>query len=86
MTTQEWKALIRMTSTSTNTFMGHYKGVPVELKSNSALTRVWLYCNHDNVVHPRSFKMDDALLPLYRDVFKKLYNTWYDVKVDNLPF
>ena len=86
MTTQEWKALIRMTSTSTNSFSGHYKGVPVEVSSNSTLTRVHVICNHDNIVPPMSFMMDSPILPLYRKVFKELYNTWYNIKVDNLPF
>ena len=86
MTTQEWKALIRMTSTSTNSFMGHYKGVPVELFANSTLTRIWVQCNHDNIVKPRTFVMDDDLPSLYRKVFRALYNTWYNIKVDNLPF
>ena len=88
MTTQEWKALIRMTMTSTsiNSFSGHYKGVPVEVSSNSTLTRVWVQCNHDNIVPPMTFKMGDELPSLYRDVFKKLYNTWYNIQMDNLPF
>ena len=86
MTTQEWKALIRMTSTSTNSFSGHYKGVPIEVSSNSTLTRVFVHCNHDNIVPPITFTMDDTLPSLYRDVFKKLYNTWHNMKVDNLPF
>ena len=86
MTTQEWKGLIRMISTATNSFMGHYKGVPIELFANSTLTRVWVHCNHDNIVPPKTFECDDELPPLYRDVFKKLYNTWHNVHIDNLPF
>ena len=66
--------------------MGHYKGVPFEVTSNSTLTRVYLYTDHDNIVTPRTFMMDDELPPLYRDVFKKLYNTWHNITVDNLPF
>ena len=86
MTTQEWKALIRMTMTSNNSFMGHYKGVPVELTSNSILTRVYIHSNHDNIVPPRTFMMDDELPSLYRKVFRALYDTWHAVTVDNLPF
>lgn len=86
MTIQEWKALIRMTSTSTNSFSGHYKGVPVELSSNSTLTRVWITTNHEDVVPPMTFMPDSPLGSLYRNVFKELYNTWYNIKVDNLPF
>ena len=66
--------------------MGHYKGVPVELFANSTLTRIWVQCNHDNIVKPRTFVMDDDLPSLYRKVFRALYNTWYNIKVDNLPF
>ena len=87
MTTREWSALIRMTtSTSTNSYLGHYKGVPIEVTSNSTLTRVHIHCNHDNIVKPRIFVKDDELPLLYRKVFKELYRVWYDVKVDNLPF
>ena len=86
MTTQEWKALIRMTSSSNNSFMGHYKGIPIEVTSNSTLTRVYIYTDHDNIVQPRTFMMDDTLPSLYRKVFRALYNTWYNIKVDNLPF
>ena len=86
MTTQEWKALIRMTMTSTNSYSGHYKGIPVEVSSNSTLTRVFVICNHENIVPMRSFTMNDKLPTLYRKVFKELYNTWYAVTVDNLPF
>jgi len=86
MTTQEWKALIRMTSTSNNSFMGHYKGVPIEISSNSTLSTLYVITNHEGVVPMRSFKMDTELPPLYRKVFKELYNTWYSIEVDNLPF
>jgi hypothetical protein len=86
MTTQEWKAVIRMTTTSNNSFMGHYKGVPIEVSTNSTLTRVYVICNHEDVVPMKSFKMDDKLPTLYRKVFRTLYNTWYAVTVDNLPF
>ena len=86
MTTQEWKALIRMTMTSSNSFMGHYKGVPVELTSNSTLTRVYVICNHENIVPMKNFKMNDKLPALFRKVFKELYRVWYDTTVDNLPF
>jgi hypothetical protein len=86
MTTQEWKALIRMTSTSTDSYSGHYKGVPIEVFTNSTLTRVWVQCNHDNIVAPKAFGKDDELPLLYRKVFKELYRVWYDTTVDNLPF
>ena len=86
MTIQEWKALIRMTMTSNNNFMGHYKGIPVEVSSNSTLTRVYVICNHENIVPMKSFKMDTELPPLYRKVFRELYNTWHAVTIDNLPF
>jgi len=86
MTTHEWKALIRMTSTSNNSFMGHYKGVPIEISSNSTLSTLYVITNHEGVVPMRSFKMDTELPPLYRKVFKELYNTWYSIEVDNLPF
>ena len=86
MTTQEWKALIRMTMTSNNSFMGHYKGVPIEITSNSTLSRVYLITNHEDVVPMKIFKMDTELPPLYRKVFRELYNTWHAVTIDNLPF
>ena len=87
MTTQEWKGLIRMTlSTSTNSYLGHYKGVPIEISSNSTLSRVYLITNHEDVVPVKSFKMDTKLPPLYRKVFRELYNTWYSIEVNNLPF
>jgi hypothetical protein len=87
MTIQEWKALCRMTlSTSTNSYLGHYKGVPIEISSNSTLTRVYLITNHEDVVPMKSFKMDTELPPLYRKVFRELYNTWHAVTIDNLPF
>ena len=86
MTTHEWKALIRMTSTSNNSYSGHYKGIPVEVTSNSTLTRVHIHSNHDNIVAPRIFMKDDDLPLLYRKVFRQLYNTWYVITVDNLPF
>ena len=86
MTIQEWKGLIRMTMTSNNSYSGHYKGVPIEVSSNSTLSRVYLITNHEDVVPMKSFKMDTELPPLYRKVFRELYNTWYNVKVDNLPF
>jgi hypothetical protein len=94
MTTHEWKALIRMTtSSSTNTYHGHYKGVPIEVTSNSTLTRdgtmwetVHIHCNHDNVVSPKTFTMDDELPLLYRNVFRALYDTWHAFTIDNLPF
>ena len=87
MTSQEWSALIRMTtSTSTNSYSGHYKGIPIEVTTNTMLTRVRLDTNHDNIVQPMSFTKDSPLLPLYRKVFKELYRVWYDIKVDNLPF
>jgi len=86
MTDREWKALIRMTSTSNNSFMGHYKGVPIEISSNSTLSTLYVITNHEGVVPMRSFKMDTELPPLYRKVFKELYNTWYSIEVDNLPF
>jgi len=87
MTDREWKALIRMTlSTSTNSYLGHYKGVPIEVSSNSTLSRVYLITNHEDVVPMKSFKMDTELPPLYRKVFRELYNTWYNIEVDNLPF
>ena len=88
MTTQEWKALIRMTQSTSkdNTYLGHYKGIPVELTSNSTLTRVYIHCNHDNIVTPRTFMMDDELPSLYRKVFRALYDTWHATKIDNLPF
>ena len=85
MTTQEWKALIRMTSVG-NQYLGHYKGIPVEVSCNSTLTRVYVICNHENIVPMRSFTMNDELPTLYRKVFRQLYNTWYAVTVDNLPF
>ena len=66
--------------------MGHYKGIPIEVTSNSTLTRVYIYTAHDNIVTPRTFMMDDDLPSLYRKVFRALYNTWYNIKVDNLPF
>jgi len=86
MTTQEWKAVIRMTIASNNSFMGHYKGVPIEVFTDSTLTRVWVQCNHDNVVAPKAFGKDDELPTLYRKVFRTLYDTWYAVTIDNLPF
>jgi hypothetical protein len=86
MTTSEWKALIRMTMTPTNSYSGHYKGIPVEVSSNSTLTRVFVICNHENIVPMKSFKMNDDLPTLYRKVFKELYRVWHDIKVDNLPF
>lgn len=87
MTTQEWKALIRMTSySSTNSYSAHYKGVPIEITSNSTLSKVYVFCNHDNIVPPMMFKMDDELPSLYRKVFRELYNTWHAVTIDNLPF
>jgi len=86
MTTQEWKALIRMCNTSTNSYSGHYKGVPIEVFTNSTLTRVWIHCNHDNIVAPKAFMMNDKLPLLYRKVFRQLYNSWYAITVDNLPF
>jgi len=86
MTTQEWKALIRMCNTSTNSYSGHYKGVPVEVSTNSVLTRVYVICNHDNIVPMKSFTMNDELPTLFRKVFRELYNTWHAVTVDNLPF
>lgn len=87
MTIQEWKALIRMTSySSTNSYSGHYKGVPIEISSNSTLSRVYLITNHEDVVPMKSFKMDTELSPLYRKVFRELYNTWHAVTIDNLPF
>jgi len=91
MTTQEWKALIRMTQSTSkaNTYLGHYKGVPVELTSNSTLTQVTLMCNPNALVTPKSFMMDDELPSLYRKVFRALYDTWYSVysvTIDNLPF
>ena len=86
MTTQEWKALIRMTMTPSNSFMGHYKGIPIEISSNSTLTWVYVICNHENIVPMKSFKMDTELPPLYRKVFRELYNTWHAVTIDNLPF
>ena len=86
MTDREWKALIRMTMTSNNSFIGYYKGVPIELTSNSTLSKVYLFCNHPKVVSPMMFKMDDKLPSLYRKVFKELYNTWHSIEVDNLPF
>ena len=86
MTTSEWKALIRMCNTSTNGFSGHYKGVPIEVSTNSTLTRVYVICNHENIVPMRSFTMDDKLPTLFRKVFKELYDVWYDMKVDNLTF
>ena len=88
MTTQEWKALIRMTQSTSkdNVYLGHYKGIPVEVSTNSVLTRVYIHSNHDNIVTPRTFMMDDKLPTLYRKVFKELYRVWYDIKVDNLPF
>lgn len=86
MTTQEWKALIRMTSSSNNGFLGHYKGIPIEVTSNSTLSRVYIHTNHDNIVKPRMFMMDDELPLLYRKVFRQLYNTWHAITIDNLPF
>lgn len=87
MTDREWKALIRMTlSTSTNSYLGHYKGVPVEVTSNSTLSKVYVLCNHTEVVPPMMFRMDDKIPSLYRKMFKELYNTWYSIEVDNLPF
>jgi len=86
MTDREWKALIRMTTTSNNSYSGHYKGVPIEITSNSTLSTVYVITNHEGVVPMRSFKMDTELPPLYRKVFKELYNTWYSIEVDNLPF
>ena len=86
MTTQEWKALIRMTSTFNNSYSGHYKGVPVEVSTNSTLTRVYVICNHEDVVPMKNFKMNDKLPALFRKVFKELYRVWYDTTVDNLPF
>lgn len=87
MTTQEWKALIRMTlSTSTNSYSGHYNGIPIEVSSNSTLTRVFVICNHEDVVPMKSFMMNDKLPSLYRKVFKELYRTWYAITIDNLPF
>ena len=86
MTTSEWKALIRMCNTSTNSYSGHYKGIPVEVTSNSTLTRVYIHSNHDNIVAPRVFREDAELPTLYRKVFKELYRVWYDTTVDNLPF
>jgi len=89
MTTQEWKALIRMTSIGAsigNSYSGHYKGIPVEVSTNSTLTRVYVICNHEDVVPMKSFKMNDKLPTLYRKVFKELYRVWYNVTVDNLPF
>ena len=88
MTTQEWKALIRMTQSTSkdNLYLGHYKGIPIELSTNSTLSRVYIHCNHDNIVKPKSFMMDDELPVLYRKVFRALYDTWYRVQVDNIPF
>ena len=86
MTTSEWKALIRMTSSSNNSFIGHYKGVPVEVTSNSTLTRVYIHSNHDNIVTPRTFMVNDELPTLYRKVFKELYRVWHTIQMDNLPF
>lgn len=86
MTTQEWKALIRMCNTSNNTYLGHYKGVPVEVSTNSTLTRVYVICNHDNIVPMKSFTMNDELPTLFRKVFRELYNTWHAITIDNLPF
>ena len=87
MTTQEWKALCRMTlSTSTNSYLGHYKGVPIEISSNSTLSRVYLITNHEDVVPMKSFKMNDELPLLYRKVFRALYDTWHAITVDNLSF
>ena len=86
MTTSEWKALIRMCNTSTNSYSGHYKGVPIEVSTNSTLTRVYVICNHEDVVPMKNFKMNDKLPALYRKVFKELYRVWYDTTVDNLPF
>jgi hypothetical protein len=85
MTTQEWKALIRMTSVG-NQYLGHYKGIPVEVSSNSTLTRVFVICNHENIVPMRSFTMNDKLPTLYRKVFKELYRVWHTITIDNLPF
>jgi len=88
MTTQEWKALIRMTQSTSkdNVYLGHYKGVPVEVSTNSTLTRVYIHSNHDNIVEPRAFMMNDELPLLYRKVFRALYDTWHAITVDNLPF
>ena len=86
MTTSEWKALIRMTSTFNNSYSGHYKGIPIEVSVNSTLTRVYVHCNHESVVEPKTFMATDELPSLYRKVFKELYRVWYDTKVDNLPF
>jgi hypothetical protein len=87
MTSQEWNALIRMTtSSSTNSYLGHYKGIPIEISSNSTLTRVYLITNHEDVVPMKSFKMDTELPSLYRKVFKELYRTWHAITIDNLPF
>ena len=87
MTIQEWKALCRMTlSTSTNSYLGHYKGIPLEISSNSTLSRVFVITNHETVVPMRSFTMNDDLPILYRKVFRELYNTWHSIEVDNLPF
>jgi len=86
MTDREWKALIRMTTTSNNSYSGHYKGVPIEITSNSTLSTVYVITNHEGVVPMRSFKMDTELPPLYRKVFRTLYDTWHAVTVDNLPF
>jgi len=87
MTSQEWSALIRMTaSSSTSSYVGHYKGLPIEVTSNSTLTRVHIHCNHDNVVKPRIFVKDDELPSLYRKVFRALYDTWHAITIDNLPF
>ena len=86
MTDREWKALIRMTTTSNNSYSGHYKGVPIEITSNSTLSTVYVITNHEGVVPMRSFKMDTELPPLYRKVFRTLYDTWHAITVDNLPF
>ena len=86
MTTSEWKALIRMCNTSTSSYSGHYRGIPIEVSVNSVLTRVYVICNHEDVVPMKSFKMNDKLPLLYRKVFRQLYNTWHAVTIDNLPF
>jgi len=87
MTTREWDALIRMsTSTSTNSYSGHYKGIPIEVSSNSRLSRMYVICNQEGVVPMRSFTIDDELPLLYRKVFRALYDTWHAITIDNLPF
>jgi len=33
-----------------------------------------------------AFGKDDELPTLFRKVFRQLYNTWYAITIDNLPF